>query len=214
VTTQLRLAHYWRSSSSWRVRWALSIKGLSWESESVDLLSDAQLADAYKASSPMGLVPCLWVDGRPLTESMAIIELLEELQPEPRLLPADRWARARARQIAEMINAGTQPLQNLSVLRKVGDKPAQRAWAHHWIARGLAAVERELSIAASELGEGAFAIGDAVSIAELFIVPQLYNARRQELDLARYPRLLRIEAAALATDAAKASHPDRFAPAS
>ncbi|MBL8719505.1 MAG: maleylacetoacetate isomerase [Myxococcales bacterium] len=215
----LVLHHYWRSSSSWRVRWALAHKGLAWDGVAVDLLAGAQRDEVYVAErSPAGLVPCLVVDGRPLTESVAIVELLEELAPTPSLYPAEPFARARVRQLVELVNAGTQPIQNLSVLRHVSslvqgvDADVQRAWARHFIERGLAAVERDLGLVAREGLGGRFAVGDALTAADLYLVPQLYNARRFGVDLASFPRLLAAEAAALDTDAARASHPDRFAP--
>jgi len=209
------LHHYWRSSSSWRVRWALAIKGIAYRSHAVDLLKGEQADGAYVAEkSPMGFVPCLEIDGRALTESMAILELLEELHPQPALLPKVPWRRARVRQLAELINSGTQPLQNLAVLRHRSSEPAeQKAWARHWIARGLAAVERELGVVASEGIEGPYAAGEAITMADLYLVPQLYNARRFDVDLAPFPRIVAAETAALATDAAKASHPDAFKPA-
>lgn len=196
------------------MRWALAHKGVGYESHAVDLLAGRQRDEAYvEGKSPMGLVPCLEVDGRPLTESVAIVEWLEETTPSPRLLPLDPWARARVRQLVELVNAGTQPLQNLSVNRHVSSDPeAQKAWARHWIDRGLRALERELAMVAGEGLAGRHAVGDAITAADLFIAPQLYNARRFEVDLAAFPRLLAVEAAALATDAAKVSHPDRFAP--
>lgn len=212
--SELVLHHYWRSSSSWRVRWALAIKGVAWRGEAVDLLAGAQSEAGYVEKSPMGYVPCLVVDGRPLAESMAILSWLEESFPTPPLLPSDAWARARARQLAEMVNAGIQPIQNLAVNRRVSsDKEAQRVWAAHWIERGFAAVERELELVAREGLGGRNAVGDAITIAELYLVPQLYNARRYGVALAPFPRLLAVEAAALATEAAQASHPDRFQPA-
>src|SRR4051812_31872125 len=140
------LYHYWRSSSSWRVRWALAIKGVEYDSNAIDLLHGAQHEAAQIARSPLGYVPCLEVDGRPLAESVAIIEWLEESFTQPALYPADRWARARVRQLVELVNAGTQPLQNLSVLRHFSpDADAQKAWSRHWIKRGLDAVETELA---------------------------------------------------------------------
>jgi maleylacetoacetate isomerase len=209
----LVLHHYWRSSSSWRVRWALAVKEVAYASRAVDLLAGAQRDAAYVEGSPMGLVPCLYVDGRPLTESVAIVEWLDETVPAPRLYPRDPWARARTRQIVEFVNAGIQPLQNLRVNRHVSSEPeGQKAWARHWIEPGLAAIERELSVAAGEGLSGRHALGDELSAADLFIVPQLYNARRYEIDLSRFPRLSAIEGAALATEAAHASHPDRFVP--
>ncbi len=210
---ELVLHHYWRSSSSWRVRWALAIKGVPWRGEAVDLLTGAQGAAGFVAKSPMGYVPCLVVDGRPLSESMAIVHWLEETFPSPALLPADAFARARARQLAELVNAGIQPLQNLAVNRVVSsDKDAQRVWAARWIERGFASVERDLELLEREGLAGRHAIGDAVGLAELYLVPQLYNARRYQVDLAPYPRLLAVEAAALATEPAQAAHPDRFQP--
>jgi len=213
----LLLHHYWRSSSSWRVRWALAIKEIEYRSNAIDLLSGTQASDAFKKESPMGQVPCLVVDGRPLSESVAILEWLEETHPTPPLLPRDPWLRARARQLVEMINAGTQPLQNLVVLKEVShllhDKGAAKPWAQKWIARGLSAFERELEMLEREGVSGPHALGASITLPELFLVPQLYNARRQEIDLAPYPRALAVEAAALDTPAAKASHPDRFQPA-
>lgn len=213
---KLVLHHYWRSSSSWRVRWALAHKGLPWESRAVNLLEGAQSEPSYVANkSPMGFVPCLEVDGRPLTESVAILEWLDEVQPEPALYPRDPWARARVRQLVEFVNAGTQPLQNLGVNRRHSSDPAeQKAWARHWIERGLTAIERELDLARAEGLGGKHAIGDALTAADLYIAPQLYNARRFDVDLEPFPLLVSVEAAALATDSGHASHPDRFQPAS
>lgn len=209
----LLLHHYWRSSSSWRVRWALSFKGVAYESNAIDLLKGAQRDATYVEKSPMGVVPCLVVDGRPLTESVAIIEWLEDTHPSPPLYPRDPWARARTRQLVELVNSGTQPLQNLGVNQRVSDdREQQAAWARHWIARGLGAIERELEILAGEGLGGRFAVGDALTAADLFLCPQLYNARRFSVDLAPYPRAVAAEQNALATDSARESHPDRFQP--
>lgn len=212
---RLVLHHYWRSSSSWRVRWALAHKGLAYESNAIDLLSGAQREAAYVANkSPMGLVPCLEVDGRPLTESVAIVEWLEDVRPEPALYPRDPWARARVRQLVEFVNAGTQPLQNLGVNRRhSSDATEQKLWARHWIERGLTAIERELAQLRAEGLGGRHAVGDALTAADMFLAPQVYNARRFEVDLAPFPLLLAVEEAALATESAKAAHPDRFQPA-
>lgn len=213
MSARLLLHHYWRSSSSWRVRWALAHKGVAYESNAIDLLHGAQHEPGHVARSPFGFVPCLMVDDRPLTESVAIIEWLEETHPAPPLHPRDTWARARVRQLVELVNAGIQPLQNLMVNRYVSKDPeAQKAWARHWVSRGLDALERELSAVRDEGLGGMHAVGDSITTADLFIVPQLYNARRYGFDLATYPLLQSIEAAALRTEAAKASHPDRFQP--
>ena len=220
---KLVLHHYWRSSSSWRVRWALAHKGVAYESNAIDLLKGAQSESSYVEQSPMGLVPCLVVfaetragalGGRALTESVAILEWLEQTHPEPALYPADPWARARVRQLVEFVNSGTQPLQNLGVNRHYStDAEKQKEWARHWIVRGLTAIERELAILEGEGLAGRFAVGDELTAADLYLVPQLYNARRFSVDLAPYPRVVAVEAAALTTVSARESHPDRFQPA-
>jgi maleylpyruvate isomerase len=203
------LYDYWRSSSAWRVRIALHYKGIPFERRVVNLSPDAgeQHRDAFGALNPLRQVPVFIPDGadtRPLTQSMAIIELLEEQFPDPPLLPADRWRRARARQLAETVNAGIQPLQNLSVLQHLtasgGDA---NAWARHFIARGLAVLEK-----ASQETEGMFLVGDTPTLADLYLVPQMYNARRWAVDLAPFPRLVRIDAACAALPAFAAAHPD------
>ena len=202
------LYDYWRSSSAWRVRIALHYKGLPFERRVVDLSPDAreQHTDSFGALNPLRQAPVFILDGdpRPLTQSMAIIELLEERFPKPPLLPADPWRRARARQLAEMVNAGIQPLQNLSVLDHAQAGGLDRnEWARHFIARGLAALE-----AVAQETAGTFLVGDAVSIADVYLVPQLYNARRFKVDLASVPTLVRVEAACAALPAFAAAHPD------
>jgi maleylpyruvate isomerase len=194
------------------VRIALHIKGVPFERRVVNLSPDAgeQHRDAFGALNPLRQVPVFIPDlpdgagARPLTQSMAIIELLEEQFPEPPLLPADPWRRARARQLAEMVNAGIQPLQNLSVLQHLQSIGADaNEWARHFIARGLAALE-----AASQETEGTFLVGDAPTLADLYLVPQMYNARRWAVDLGPFPTLVRVEAACAALPAFAAAHPD------
>lgn len=216
AATQPILYHYYRSSSSWRVRWALHAKGVAFTPVAVDLLKgEQQLAD-YVAKNPLGFVPALTVGEHVLAESVAILEYLEETYPTPALLPSDRLGRARVRQLVQIIAADTQPLQNLSVLRHIGslkipDPDAAKDWARRYITRGLDAYE-EL-IKSSGWPRGAYSYGDQVSMADLCLVPQCYNARRQGLELNRWPRIAAIEAAALATAAAQSSHPDACAPA-
>jgi maleylpyruvate isomerase len=210
---------YWRSSCSWRVRIALAYKGIAYEPRAVHLLRDGgeQRADEYRAKNPMAQVPLLEVEegGRThrIAQSLAIIEYLEERQPEPTLYPGDAFARARARQIAEIVNAGIQPLQNLSVLQHLKHQLAvdEQAWARHFVARGLEALEAAVAEAASAEGAqaGRFAVGDAVSVADVCIVPQIYNATRFGIDLASYPTLRRIDAACNELPAFAESHPDR-----
>jgi maleylacetoacetate isomerase len=207
---KLVLYHYWRSSSSFRVRFGLAMKRLAYESRTVDLLSNEQSAPEHLLRSPMGRVPCLVIDGRPLTESIAILEYLEEIAPEPALLPADPWDRARVREVAQMINSGIQPLHNSGVLARVSsDVETQRAWAAEWIGRGLHALERALESIAKERGQGRYAVGDSLTLADICIVPQVYQARRYGAPLEPYPRTIAACEAAMQSEAAIAAAPER-----
>lgn len=208
----ITLYGYWRSSSTWRVRIALAHKGIPYETAVVHLVKDGgeQRSEAFKKLNPRGEVPLLQVmhAGQPfrVAQSMAIIEYLEETHPEPALLPREPLARARARHLAEMVNAGIQPLQNLRVLQYVkstlgGD---DQAWARAWIHSGLQALEQEAQASA-----GPFLVGDAVSLADVFMVPQLYNARRFNVDLTAFPTLTRVEARCMELPAFVAAHPDK-----
>src|SRR5688500_967126 len=174
----MKLYGYWKSSCSWRVRIALGWKGVAWESIPVQLVKDGgqQHAAAYAARNPLRQVPWLELaDGRGFGQSLAILEWLEDTHPEPPLLPADPFLRAQARQIAEGVNSGIQPLQNLAVLQHVKRELGadSDAWARHWIERGFAGLEAQVARTA-----GKFAIGDWPSFADVCLVPQLYNARR------------------------------------
>jgi maleylacetoacetate isomerase len=206
---QATLYQFWRSSASWRVRWALAVKGVRFTSISVDLSQGAQFEGAHVEKSPMARVPVLVVDGRSLVESVAILEYLEETIGTPRLYPQDPWLRARVRQVVEVINAGIQPLQNLAVLaRHSEDREQQRAFAKHFNQKGLAAVERMLAdIAKEHPGPGRFAVGDTLTAADLFLVPQVEAARRYGADPSALPRVLAAEAAALATEHAEGALP-------
>lgn len=206
----MRLYQFWMSSSSWRIRWALRIKSLEFEQLSVDLRGGAQNLPEHRARNPMGFVPALEVDGRVLAESVAILEWLEETHPNPPLYPRDPWLRARTRQLVELINAGTQPLQNLSVVEHhSADKAERKAWLAHFNQRGLAAFAGVVDVIDRELGRpGKFCVGDELTAADLFLVPQLASARRFDVDVARWPRLLAAESAALATPHAAAALPE------
>ncbi len=210
---KLRLYHYWRSSSSWRVRWGFALKGIPCEFVAVDLLSGESEAPQHATRNPLGYVPVLeFVGGSSfqpfLAESMAILEWAEEVHPEPRLLSGDAFHRAWIRQLAEVINADTQPLQNLGPQALHSDEPAKRkSWAQHWIRNGLAAYEALVTHTA-----GRFSVGDAVTLADLFLIPQVYNADRNDVSLDPYPTVKRISEAALATPGCQASHPDRYKP--
>jgi maleylpyruvate isomerase len=208
----MKLYSYWRSTSSWRVRIALNLKGLAYTYEAVHLLKDGgqQNTDAYRALNPMRTVPTLeFEEGgmvRRLSQSIAILEYLEERYRTPALLPADPLLRARTRMLAEMVNSGIQPLQNLSVLQYVKNemKGDDKSFAAHWNARGLTALE-----AAVKETAGTYCLGETVSFADIYLMPQLYSARRYGVDLAPYPTLTRIEAACEKLPAFQAAHPDR-----
>lgn len=203
------LLGYWRSSSSWRVRIALHWKGLSFDNVPVHLVADGgrQHTPEHRAVNPMRQVPVLLDDGRPLTQSVAILEYLEECHPEPPLLPADPWSRARVRQLTEVINSGIQPIQNLSVMQRLKGEFAMepdqvKAWSRGWIEQGFVALEALVS----QVG-GKYCVGDAVSFADLALVPQIYNARRFAVDLAPFPTLTAIEARLEALPAFQQAHP-------
>ncbi len=207
----LRLYGYWRSSSAWRVRIGLGLKGLAFETVAVDLAAGEQFSGAHLARSPLGQVPVLDVeeDGRAirLVQSMAILEWLEERFPDPPLLPPDLEGRARVRALAEHVNSGTQPMQNSIVLRMLREKVPgwDREWARFHIGRGLEALERALSDGRT----GRFCHGDAPGLADCYLVPQLYNARRFGLDVAPWATLRRIDEACAALAPFQAAHPDR-----
>ncbi len=206
----LTLFAYWRSSSSWRVRIALGLKGAPFALVPVNLLAGEQFDPAHRARNPSGQVPVLEVEdgGRivRLAQSMAILEWLDEVLPEPALLPRDPGGRARVRALAEHVNSGIQPYQNAIVLRRVDElvPGGARAWAAEWNRRGLDALEE-----AVRDGAGRFCHGDAPGLADCYLVPQLHSARRFGVDLAPYPTLRRIDAACAALPAFQAAHPDR-----
>ena len=193
----MKLFTYFRSSAAWRVRIALAFKGIEYGQVPVHLLRDGgqQHSDSYRRVNPQGLVPALEQDGKVLAQSMAILEYLEETHPVPPLLPQDPWQRAEVRAMAFAVACDIHPLNNLRVLGYLKgplgqDAVAVSAWYRHWIAEGLAPLE-EL---AKRHGDGKrFMYGDAVTLADVCLVPQLYNARRFGCDLAPYPTLLAVE---------------------
>ena len=207
---KLVLHNYWRSSASHRVRIALNIKQLGYEYVVVNIVKHAQHADAYLAKNPMAQVPTLIVtedDGREhvLVQSLPIIEFLEERFPEHPVLPKDPYQRARARALAEIVNAGIQPFQNLSTTKRlVAANVDHTAWTKDFVATGLAAFE-----SAARDSAGQFCVGDAPSIADLCLVPQLASARRFEVDIAKHDLLLAIEQRCLALPAFAAAMPDQ-----
>ncbi len=193
----MRIFGYFRSSASYRCRIAFALKGVTPDLVPVHLRRNEQRAADFTALNPQGLVPALETDGHVLTQSLAIIEWLEETRPEPALLPRDPLLRAEVRAFALAIACDIHPLNNLRVLAYLKSPLGHAqdevdAWYRHWCAEGLAALERT---AAGHAHRGAFAFGPAPSLADICLVPQLANARRFGCDLAPYPRLLAIEAA-------------------
>jgi maleylpyruvate isomerase len=193
----MKLFGYYRSSAAYRVRIALNLKGMQVDHRFVHLRKGEQSSPEYGALNPQGLVP-LVIDGpNVLTQSLAIIEYLEEIQPEPALLPKTPLERARVRSIAQAIASDIHPLNNLRVLRylvgplKVSDE-AKNEWYRHWVVEGLTALERSLTPAA---GSGAFCHGDKPTLADVCLVPQVYNAERADIDLSPFPRITAIVAA-------------------
>jgi maleylpyruvate isomerase len=206
----MKLYNYWRSSASWRVRIALAWKGIPYEYRAVDLLRGGgeQNTAAYVAEiNPLSQVPVLELeDGRRIAQSLAIMEYLEERYPEPALLPVEPWARARVRQLAEIVNAGIQPFQNTPTMGYVGttlhgDVPA---WLRHFLGRGLRALEQTARETA-----GTFLAGAHPTFADVCLVPQLYSARRFSVPLDPYPTLVRVDATLSALPPFASAHPDR-----
>ena len=207
----LRLYDYWRSSSAYRVRIALNLKGLAYRQMPVHLVRDGgqQNQPDYRAVNPLGLVPALVHGDRVIVQSLAICEYLEEAFEALPLLPAGASARARVRGIVQTICSEVQPLNNLSVMQYLKgdmglDERAYRAWYAHWIERGFRAVETWLGDAAA----GAFCHGDTPTLADCYLVPQVYNAERFECDLAPYPRIREISARCRALDAFARAAPE------
>ena len=208
----MKLYDYFRSSAAYRVRIALELKGVATERAFVHLRHGAQHGADYRALNPQGLVPALVTDdGVVLTQSLAIIEWLDETHPEPPLLPRTPDERARVRALALAIACDIHPLNNLRVLKyltgELGQTDAARdAWYAHWCEVGLAALEAQL---VRDAATGRFCHGDAPTLADICLVPQLANARRVDLDLTPFPTLIAIEAACLALPAFAAAAPAR-----
>jgi len=212
-TGAVRLHDYFRSSAAYRVRIALNLKGVAYESVPRDLRHGEQRSPDYLAANPQGLVPMLEMDGLRLTQSLAIIDYLDARFPDPPLLPADPAARAQVLAMALLVACEIHPINNLRVLRylKNGmgqDQTAIDGWYVHWISEGLGALE---AMAARHAGR--YLSGDRPGLADICLVPQLYNARRFSAPLEEYPTLVRIDAALAAHPAFAAAHPDHQAPA-
>jgi maleylacetoacetate isomerase len=207
----LRLFDYFRSSACYRVRIALNLKGVDYESISVDLRTGEQKESEYRALNPQGLVPMLEVDGLRITQSLAIIDYLDSAFPEPRLIPAEPADRAHVLAMALTIACDIHPLNNLRVLKYLAGpldvaETARDDWYRHWVAEGFEALE---TMAREKAGR--FLFGDAPGLADIFLVPQMFNARRLATPLDSYPTLARIDAEAAGIPAFAAAHPERVA---
>ena len=207
----MQLYSYFRSSAAYRVRIALGLKGIAFECVPVQLVKGEQRDDRYRVLNPQSLVPALIDEGRIFTQSLAIIEYLEERYPNPRLLPDAPAERARVRSIALSIACDIHPLDNLRVLqylvRTLGvSEEAKNVWYRHWIDLGLSALESQL---ANDRATGTFCHGETPSLADICLVPQLANARRYNIPLDAYPTLTRIDSSCRALDAFAAAAPER-----
>ncbi len=204
----IRLYDYYRSSASYRVRIGLNLKGLEYERVPVNLVEGAQKEDAYRGRNPQGLVPMLEIDGARLTQSLSILNYLNAVYPAPPFAPADPVASAHVRAMAQIVASDIHPLNNLRVLKylrgELGqDQETVERWYAHWVTEGFAALET----LAGEHG-GAYLSGDVPGLADICLVPQMYNARRFDIALDAYPRLVDYDAKAAALDAFAAAHPD------
>jgi maleylacetoacetate isomerase len=204
------LYSYWRSSASWRVRIALGLKGVPFTIVPVHLVEDGgqQHAAAYRSLNPSRLLPTLEIDGLVLAESMAIMEYLDETREGPRLLPTSPADRAFARRIAEMVNAGTQPLQNLRVLQFLEatygqDAEGKRSWGRHWVTTAFDAIEPLLAARGD-----AYCIGETPTIADCCLIPQIYGAQRFGVAMDAYPTIARIDAACAKLAAFQSARPE------
>jgi maleylacetoacetate isomerase len=206
----MKLYSFFRSSAAFRVRIALNLKGITYETVAIHLRRNDQSKPDYRAVNPQGLVPTLEDGGRKLIQSMAIIEYLDEVHPEPPLLPKDAADRARVRALAEIVACDIHPINNLRVLRylihELGqDEAAIAKWYNHWIAAGFEALEPLL---ASDARTGAFGHGDAPGLADIALVPQVVNAERYQLDLKPYPTIVRIFENCMRLEPFIAAHPN------
>ena len=205
----MKLHSYWRSTTSFRVRAALNLKAVAYDLVPVDLLAGDHRREAYLALNPNAAVPTLVLDdGTVLTQSMAILDYLDTQWPEPRLIPEEAQLRAKVLAAAYTVATDIHPVNNLRVLKQLASRfgatrEQTRSWMHHWMREGFTSIETQLA------ADTEFSFGAAPDLADLCIVAQMYNARRWELDLEPYPKMLRVEAACLGVNAIAAAHPDQ-----
>ena len=205
------LHDYFRSSAAYRVRILLNLKGVDYDRHSVNLAEGSQRDPAYRALNPQGFVPMLEIDGLKLTQSLSIAVYLDQTRPEPLLMPRDPADGAHVRALALTVACDIHPLNNLRVLKYLSGtldatQDQSDAWYAHWVTEGLVALE---ALAAPRAG--AFLFGDTPTLADVMLVPQLYNARRFAVPIAPYPSLRRADESASALPAFAAAHPDMIA---
>lgn len=206
------LYSYWRSSASYRVRIALNLKGIAYETRPVHLVRGGgeQKSPEYLAVNPQALVPSFEEDGLTITQSLAIIDYLEDTRPGPALLPSDAAGRARVRSLALIVACDVHPLNNSGVLRFLTDElgvddDGRQRWYRNWIERGFTAMEARLG---GDRETGRFCHGDEPGLADLFLVPQVYNAERFDCDLSAFPTIRRITSTCLELEAFSAATPE------
>ncbi|MEP7006423.1 MAG: maleylacetoacetate isomerase [Sphingomonas bacterium] len=203
----IRLYDYWRSSAAYRVRIALNLKHVPYERHDIALLEGVHRSPENLARNPQGFVPTLEVDGETITQSLAIIDYLDALWPNPKLVPSDPLARARVLAQALVIAADIHPIDNLRILKRLesqfgADQAAKDEWYRHWIIEGFTALE-------VLAGPGPFLGGNSSNLADVCLVPQMYNARRMSVPLDAFPKLVAADAAAAAVPEIATAHPDR-----
>lgn len=203
----MKLYTYFRSSAAYRVRIALNLKGVAYESVPVNLLAGEQREEAYGAVNPQRRLPALDVGDAVLIQSPAILDYLDEVYPDPPLLPADPLGRARVRAVASIVGCDIHPLNNLGPLsylkKRLGhDQAALDAWYAHWVQDGFDAIE-------ALIAPGPYAFGPQVTLADLYLVPQVFNARRFNVPLDAYPRIVAVDAACAALRAFQDAAPER-----
>jgi len=209
----MKLYTYFRSAAAYRVRIALNLKGIAYDAAPVHLLRNGgeQLSDAYRAINPAGLVPALEEDGNVITQSLAIIEYLEETHPQNPLLPSSPAERARVRALALTVAADTHPLGNLRVLKYLTGQlgvaeEIKLGWQQHWLRTGLAALE---SLLANDPRTGRYSHGDSPTLADCCLAPQVFGAQRFGVDMTPYPTIMRIHAACNELPAFQQAHPSQ-----
>lgn len=209
-TSQIILYSYFRSSAAYRVRIALNLKKIPYQYIPVHLIKNGgeQFSDEYKKLNPLSQVPCLVHNGNPISQSMAIMQYLEDICPEPYLFPRKPFERALVLQMCETINSGIQPLQNISVTNELEKKfkiseDDKKNWIAYWNHKGLQALELLLAKTA-----GPYCMGEKITAADCYLIPQVFSARRFGVDLSGYPNILRVNEEMLALPDVKAASPD------